>query len=52
VRIAGRRDSVDRWIGRFLLPMMGNTPENAIGATIDNQFRATAKEPSDAGNLP
>lgn len=38
------KDSVRTWIGLWFIPMMGNTPQEAVFATIDNQIHDAMKE--------
>lgn len=45
------KDSVTTWIGWIFLPMMGNTPEEAISSTLSNQVKAALKQLVDDGKL-
>jgi hypothetical protein len=45
------KDSITTWIGIWFIPMMGNTPEKAFSATIDNQIKTAVKRLMEEGKL-
>lgn len=45
------KDSMTTWIGLWLIPVMGKTPEKAFTETLDNQLRTALKELYTTGKL-
>ena len=48
---ASNQDAVTTWIGLWFIPLMGNTPDEAITGTLENQLRAALKELVESGKL-
>lgn len=44
-------DAVTTWIGLWFIPLMGNTPNEAVESTLENQIRAALKNLVDSGKL-
>lgn len=45
------KDSVTTWIGLVFVPMMGNTPQKAVSATLENQIKEVLKKAVDEQKL-
>ncbi len=45
------QDAVTTWIGLWFIPLMGNTPDEAITDTLENQLRTALKELVESGKL-
>lgn len=43
------KDSIQTWIGIWFIPAMGNTPEKAMGGTLENQVKTALKELIESG---
>ena len=44
-------DSVTTWIGIWFIPLMGNTPDDAVTSTLTNQVRSALKQLVESGKL-
>ena len=45
------KDSVTTWIGLWFIPMMGNTPKEAVMTTLENQIKTALKSIIETGKL-
>lgn len=48
---ANNQDAITTWMGLWFIPLMGNTPNEAVSETLENQLRAALKEMIESGKL-
>ena len=51
VKAYQNKDSITTWMGWIFVPVMGNTPEKALQATLDNQLREVLKKIIENGQI-